>query len=293
MPATEQTWRNLTRLHVVFGATGLGLLLATLWMFAADHDRSWKDFQKTARAVDLQMSAWRDQQFQTEEYEQRTAELERQIKAVRANGLPVDLLKEFEKKANVDAEFRGLAGYDFDHVERLVPAMQQAAEQAETARQAAFTAQVNLDRLLTQREAGQEALDAAENPEEAGRLKSDLESLDKQIAEARVALAEARQLEEQAELEATAPRQAVLDELSGMVDAARHREDVLLQQRKFEAAKLDAERAALGLAVRDSRPLEEQEQQQLAINERVANVERLTIRYQQASQHRSDLQELL
>ena len=59
MPATEKTWRSQTLLHAVFGATGLVLLLSTLWMFAKDHDRPWKNYQKKARDIDVQMTDWR------------------------------------------------------------------------------------------------------------------------------------------------------------------------------------------------------------------------------------------
>ena len=46
MPATEQTWRNSKLLHVVFGISGLAMLITTIWMLAADHRREWKDYQR-------------------------------------------------------------------------------------------------------------------------------------------------------------------------------------------------------------------------------------------------------
>ncbi len=45
MPATEQTWRDLKRSHVVFGVTSVLMLLATVWMFIDDHEREWKPIQ--------------------------------------------------------------------------------------------------------------------------------------------------------------------------------------------------------------------------------------------------------
>src|SRR5437016_14161707 len=47
MPATEQTWRNAKWMHMVFGLTALVMLLVTLWMFADDHNREWKNYQQT------------------------------------------------------------------------------------------------------------------------------------------------------------------------------------------------------------------------------------------------------
>jgi len=46
MPANEQTWRSTKLLHMVFGLSALALLLVTLWMFSADHNREWKRYQE-------------------------------------------------------------------------------------------------------------------------------------------------------------------------------------------------------------------------------------------------------
>src|SRR5262245_15693394 len=47
MPATEQTWRSTRWMHLIFGLTALAMLLVTLWMFADDHNREWKNYQQT------------------------------------------------------------------------------------------------------------------------------------------------------------------------------------------------------------------------------------------------------
>ena len=52
MPATEQTWRDSKRMHVVFGISSLLMLVTTIWMLAADHRREWKHFQRTFRDVE-------------------------------------------------------------------------------------------------------------------------------------------------------------------------------------------------------------------------------------------------
>ena len=46
MPATEKFSRNLKTLHVVFAASCLALLVATVWMMAADHSDEWRVYQK-------------------------------------------------------------------------------------------------------------------------------------------------------------------------------------------------------------------------------------------------------
>jgi len=52
MPATEQTWRNLKILHVVFAITAIVLLVATVLMLAVDHNRPWKKYQREFRALE-------------------------------------------------------------------------------------------------------------------------------------------------------------------------------------------------------------------------------------------------
>ena len=52
MPATEKTWRDIKKLHVTFAVSGVILLIATLWMFAADHGREWKNTQRVGLNIE-------------------------------------------------------------------------------------------------------------------------------------------------------------------------------------------------------------------------------------------------
>ena len=52
MPATEQTWRDTGRLHVIFGISSVLMLVTTVWMLAVDHRREWKHYQRTFRDVE-------------------------------------------------------------------------------------------------------------------------------------------------------------------------------------------------------------------------------------------------
>src|SRR4051812_31447842 len=45
MPATEKTWRDQTRMHVIFGISALVMLAGTIWMLAKDHNREWRNWQ--------------------------------------------------------------------------------------------------------------------------------------------------------------------------------------------------------------------------------------------------------
>ena len=42
MPATEKTWRDQARMHVIFGISALVMLGGTIWMLAKDHNREWR-----------------------------------------------------------------------------------------------------------------------------------------------------------------------------------------------------------------------------------------------------------
>src|SRR4051794_24431928 len=50
MPATEKTWRDQTRMHVIFGISALVMLGGTIWMMAKDHNREWRKWQLDDRA---------------------------------------------------------------------------------------------------------------------------------------------------------------------------------------------------------------------------------------------------
>src|SRR6478609_2782043 len=50
MPATEKTWRDQAKMHVIFGISALVMLVATLWMLAKDHNREWVNWQLADRS---------------------------------------------------------------------------------------------------------------------------------------------------------------------------------------------------------------------------------------------------
>jgi len=56
MPATEQTWRNQKVMHIIFAASALVMVIATLWLMAKDHNREWKDWQLANRKKEAWMT---------------------------------------------------------------------------------------------------------------------------------------------------------------------------------------------------------------------------------------------
>src|SRR5262245_24047186 len=50
MPATEKTWRDQAKMHVIFGVSALVMLGGTIWMLAKDHNREWRKWQLDDRS---------------------------------------------------------------------------------------------------------------------------------------------------------------------------------------------------------------------------------------------------
>ncbi len=109
MPATESTWRNLKLMHIVFGVASVAMLLTTVWMLAADHNRSWKGYQRTFRDIETWNADARMGEQQSAEYEQTERVLQQKLKDVQSAALNDDgraLFAQFVKLASTktDAE---------------------------------------------------------------------------------------------------------------------------------------------------------------------------------------------
>jgi cytochrome c2 len=127
MPATEQTWWNLKTLHVVFGVTAVLLLVATVAMLAADHNRPWKKYQREFRALETWSAAARVDEQDSRGYAERSAELDTALAEARRADLDPALVKTFLEQV------------------RTVPADAEAADRA----------QLDIDMLLKQTDAGE------------------------------------------------------------------------------------------------------------------------------------------
>lgn len=67
MPASEETYYNLSRLHLVFAVSAVVLVAVTVWMIAADYRRPWKQYQAVYRdRVEpwLAQAAWLQRQVE-------------------------------------------------------------------------------------------------------------------------------------------------------------------------------------------------------------------------------------
>ena len=85
MPSADATYYNIKRLHVLFAASALALLGATVWMIAADHGREWKVYQRTFRdRVEPWLTAAAIRQEQTDEFRAEEQRLVAALEQARA-----------------------------------------------------------------------------------------------------------------------------------------------------------------------------------------------------------------
>lgn len=55
MPATDSFLRDLKKMHVVFALSAVVMLVSVLWMMKADHSGEWRNYQKTAYALEAKL----------------------------------------------------------------------------------------------------------------------------------------------------------------------------------------------------------------------------------------------
>jgi cytochrome c551/c552 len=121
MPANEQTWRDLKLLHVVFAAASLVLLAATVWMLAADHDRSWKKYARGFRNLETWSATAKIAEQDSKEYDARRHELEEALAAARRADLDPELVRRFigeMRSVSADAEAADRLQLDVDQLVR-------------------------------------------------------------------------------------------------------------------------------------------------------------------------------
>jgi hypothetical protein len=120
MPATEQTWRNLKVLHVVFGVVAILLLLATVLMLAIDHDRPWKKYQREFRALETWSAAARIDEQESRSFAEQSTTLEAAVAETRRASLDPALADAFiaqVRSVPADAEAADRAKLDIDQLQ--------------------------------------------------------------------------------------------------------------------------------------------------------------------------------
>ncbi|MHB0955372.1 MAG: hypothetical protein ACYC0X_03240 [Pirellulaceae bacterium] len=106
MAATDRTYYNLKKLHKAFAASSVLLLLATIWMFMADHNRMWKRVQRTSDRITLRMTEWDKLQVLTQDVMNERERLEQQLSELQCEEPAADLLAAFRAEVLRDAARR-------------------------------------------------------------------------------------------------------------------------------------------------------------------------------------------
>ncbi|HEX4130662.1 MAG TPA: hypothetical protein VHZ24_11520 [Pirellulales bacterium] len=114
MPATEQTWRDLKAMHVFFGLSGIAMLATTVWMLAADHNREWKDYQRTFQNVETWTAESRIREQETAQFDQKQDELDKALEKTRRQPPSEDLVERFVDQAK---PWAAVNGYDIKAIE--------------------------------------------------------------------------------------------------------------------------------------------------------------------------------
>jgi cbb3-type cytochrome oxidase cytochrome c subunit len=110
MPAQNETFYHLKRLHAIFAASAMTLLAVTVWMLWADHQREWKVYQRTFRdRVEPWLTEAKLREEERKEYAAREAKLPAGSKAIAAG-----------HRAAADALRRSLAAQEPNWAKRLL-----------------------------------------------------------------------------------------------------------------------------------------------------------------------------
>ncbi len=301
MPATEKTWRDTRLLHRVFAASSLVLLFATILLFAKDHAREWKTHQRTARKVNLRLTAWRQLQFETEDAVRERHALQAELRLAKAAPIDVGAVESFVQILQADYErrsesppnletlvqradkynqYRKQSGIDGDSQDNPFARFSQAFSRYGDLRD-------QLEQARSQRKQAETVGD--EEGEKAAVRK--ITQLENKLAAAKRQLEEARKQRQEMLEKLAKRREAVLDALKKHYEAARFREETALKSKQFATADLDAARANVGLALRDGRPAEELQRLEHKARELKETVDRLELAYQQAQTTRRELED--
>lgn len=292
MAVTDRTYYDMKRLHRAFALSSVLLLCATIWMFAVDHARPWKQIQRTSDRIEAETARWRKLQMLTDDFLQEQDQLRQALSESRATALSESLLAAFRDEVRRDAAARAVPAPAFDGLDARIEQARALSSAAQAARSAWQAARLAADKALL------DADDAADRAR--GAAADEQEELCGAARELRIASDRARQAVDQAlaaRLQAEAAvapyRSDVIAELQSWIHAARFREDGFRREYRLQRAELDAAKARYGLAVRDEQPPRALQPLQQEIDRRQAEVQRLGRSGDTAEEHRRRLQAIV
>src|SRR3954469_16981214 len=155
MPATEKTWRNQAKMHMIFGISALVMLGGTIWMLAKDHNREWRSWQLDDRArerwtIEAQLAQARaDSTVQLQQ-------LRKDLIAAQSSNVAEPLVEQFKQlvvaeDARLDAGTKNGKGPDFSKLDAAFSRLTNAknvSDGADRARVEAEKARAEADKAL-------------------------------------------------------------------------------------------------------------------------------------------------
>lgn len=248
MPATEQTWRDQKRMHVIFGVSALVMLLSTVWMMAKDHWREWKTVQLADRAKE----GWALNARLTESTMRSATDLERlenELSSAKSQEIEEAAIAAFTNRVldeNNRLKELGRKGdsTNLDELEQQRVKLNEASAKAADARQAVEKAVEATTAAMKARQDAEKAPDQAEAL--AAAQQAAQEALDnlRKADDARIA----------AETEAIEIRGDLLRRLDRVIREAKRREDAFVREKKNLKGERTAAVSAYGLAVDENSP---------------------------------------
>ncbi|MFW6169720.1 MAG: hypothetical protein ACODAD_04455 [Planctomycetota bacterium] len=292
MPATERTYYNMRRLHVVFAISSVLLLLATVWMLARDHFRCWKEIQRKTDRIEIRLARWKQLQARTDTVVNERKRLKTQWAELMSRPFSEETLEAFRSQVRSDAKRRGAPLPSFEKLNEAVLQLERAAKEADTARKAWHERQLGADKARLRAE---DAALSSGKPEKEGDGPRESESQDLDLAvkqaERKLKRAEAEMRRAQA---AVVPlRRRVLKELNSFISQARFREDKWERGQGSASAELDMKKSRLGLGVRDRIGDEQLKRLQDDIEGQKQKTRHMKRAADAAKAHRRRLQDLL
>lgn len=231
MPATEKTWYDQKLLHVIFGCTSLVMLIATIWMVAQDHERSWKNRQREFREIQMKQLAGR---LRAEEKQQaEVVKVAEMAYSAAQTELPdADILAQFKTTAESVGDYSSTFAVVEDVYEELKLESGNAAAEA------------------SKFEAGQVALREAIAAVQTAADSGDSAARESAAAALLTAQRTATSLESNvkaAQKSATGLRASILSRLSKITGDAKYQMDKATGDKKLASARFDAVKAQQGL----------------------------------------------
>ncbi|HZZ71938.1 MAG TPA: PDZ domain-containing protein, partial [Pirellulales bacterium] len=311
MPATEQSWRNIRTLHVVFAVSSFAMLFVTIWMFSADANREWKPIQLTQQAIDTKMNEWRIIEQKNDQYLDKHDELAQALTAARLEPPDAGLYEAFKasdaqfcEKWNAELEERRkekvnrvekIDPYDFSRADAIFKALPDIDQKAREVRAESTQADAS---AKTAWKAYIEANDKAKAADQA--FAADAPKLHEAAQAAKDAASAAQTAAQKSDKDATAAesiaedrRVAFLKELNDAVRRIKQNEDALTQVVKGRRAQFDEARSNYDTAVAQHLPANKLDTLEETSKNIEANINASVAAQQEAKNQRLALEKIL